>query len=272
MCTTKSKGVYKFDTPGLQTMNPWRWAITVYDESLYLRDCIDSIGKDEDLQIYNVNDYDSLAETWNCAMDDAFEDGYKTVIIANDDIQLFPNAGFNFHHCLHDLALPAKALMCCAYNDKDFRDGAMRVLPGDSYMPGMFCFAISSHAVDIIGYFDEGFRGCYFEDTDYIHRIYKDGYSVVSMVPVKHKEEGSTGLPQLEEKMKQYFTTNFLRFSLKWGGPVDMYYPLPWDGRDELEVIDEYWNNPNPEEVLQIDKCHPEFLRRMDLKYVGGPK
>lgn len=69
--------------------------------------------------------------------------------------------------------------------------------------------------LNIVGFFDEGYRPLYYEDTDFSFRIRKKGYKVL-YIPESmliHKENISTG--GLSDAFYYYYHKNRLRFVLK---------------------------------------------------------
>jgi len=86
--------------------------------------------------------------------------------------------------------------------------------------PDFSCFLLRRWAYEIVGEFDEGFEGAYFEDNDYHVRMHRKGVSAVSIsVPFTHHGGGTMKTGSIFERMRisKCFEANQKRFFEKYG-------------------------------------------------------
>ena len=150
-------------------MKDWKWIINTWgNESTYLRETLDSIPTDEDVEIIdNKAAGYSIAKGWNVAIAKNVT-RYSTLILANDDIVVQPETGQHFHGILTELAPKHDALMVTAYDTGIQGDLGLGWMDALDLAPGMFCFAVNQTLVNRVGYFDERFEPAFFEDMQFL--------------------------------------------------------------------------------------------------------
>lgn len=135
------------------------------------------------------------------------------IVFANDDVTLAPYT--------------IETLVCTA----ETSDRWLICSPGHA-----FCvFLHKQEAVRRVGYYDEGFAPAYYEDTDYLRRVYIAGSDI---------ERAATGVAHHEQATSRDMGWNphammqemGRRYADKWGGmPGSEKYTLPW-GQD-IEMV-----------------------------------
>lgn len=210
--------------------------IIIYDNSLdYLWDntpqdfLMDYNGIALDI-MYARNDPESnfsLAYAWNSIMQLAViyaEDKDVSVILANDDIILFPNTIELLLNDPHEFSYPSGAES------------------GNSFS----LFKIDVNMWLDVGKFDVNFYPAYFEDNDYHRRMLLKGYDIYSVPQAQYHHEGSGTLRAMSVEEQQKRAIAFRRcqayFKFKWGGihgqvAYDDMYDQPFDGMDYQEAV-----------------------------------
>lgn len=142
-----------------------------------------------------------VAGAWNMFMDNL--DEYDHVIIANDDIEVYPNA-------IEEL-----------YNEAKAADGY--IFAGSNYSGNAFSFFLLKRAgYEAIGSFDETFYPAYFEDGDYARRAKLLGHPLVAIDTAQYSHVGSSTLKRYNQQEAQMHHESFRRneayYLEKWGG------------------------------------------------------
>lgn len=229
---------------------PWIWCFTTYSPSQYLDKAIASLPGDEGYKVYDVKELDmSLPAVWNKAIKENL-DLYETVIICNDDIEIVrPDTGKVMHTALHQLAHKVDGVMVNAYNTKLFGDRGLVFISGllqalqDKYeegppnwLPEFSCFAVGRELINTVGWFDENFDPCFYEDIDMVRRIALTGKNLYVTCPVFHHCEGSwedhkDRRVSSMEKSRQYYIK-------KWGGDMmNEEYNIPFNAMQAKVIV-----------------------------------
>lgn len=131
------------------------------------------------------NDENCLSAAWNKGIDIAISEGYEMFFIPNLDIS-FTKADFN---ALANLASssPESLLWSITGVNSVLKFKYLQRSKGTEFIThndqSFSCFMLSKECVDRIGYFQDLFKPCYFEDDDYLRRIHLNGY-----LPLKTRE------------------------------------------------------------------------------------
>ena len=194
-----------------------------------------------------------LAESWNIAIQRAFDEGCDLVAVLNNDIVLAPNTLDNMIKRFEkgDLILvtgvnsqesgPEGTLSM--YKELDENEQV-------NHHPDFSCFLISQKTIDTIGWFDTNMMVAYFEDSDFAARIVLAGENCTSITGGAYYHWGSKTIKEntrLQEIIHDAFRHNEDYFERKWGHK---------NVGDEPEMLKLYhktpFNNPN-KDIKNID-------------------
>jgi len=181
-----------------------------------------------------------LARGWNHAIDHLLGEGFKAVIVMNDDVVLRQDTGdllawailegqFSPNQYRFDppdweghpellLITPRHASpsdACTDVVDRSLLDAAEpRWQPG----PDFACFCVTESLFREVGRFDEGFPA-YFEDNDMHRRIQLAGFEAGAFAPYWHFRNGTIRSdPERRAAVHRIFETSKAHYIAKWGG------------------------------------------------------
>lgn len=154
-----------------------------------------------------------VAKSWNLGIRTAFADGHDVVLVSNNDVVYDEDTIPNLERW-HADTRGFITVHSVAYMEtlKHQERKAVLIQP-----PDFAGFVISKRIVDIVGWFDEGFKTAYWEDLDYLIRLKDSGIvhgSAMDSLLLHYKsrtihEGGVRPFPQQE--------VNRRRFIKKWG-------------------------------------------------------
>lgn len=188
----------------------------------------------------------SVSECWNEGVTTAFSEGCRLLIIMANDVIPEPECLQNlveFMATNKDVDIASGA----AVNLNDVPVGDDRVSDGCDFS----CFILKRKTIEKFGYFDPNYRVAYFEDNDYMARIWRAGGigKVVHQARFHHvKSQTIARDPDQAAHVRAWFEKNRSYFVRKWGRePVGTpaeavagYYPTPFN--DAGKAIS--WNPP----------------------------
>lgn len=161
----------------------------------------------------STNNY-GVANAWNLFAKEAKKEGYDAIIVANDDIYLYPEVL------------------------KKFID-AMKISDFTSFVEyNMFSFyGMHISFFDKVGEFDENFWPAYYEDNDYHYRMKLIGLDSVNVEGTSYFHAGSATLGKFDLIRKMMHHHNFSKntdyYIAKWGGlPHEERFTRPFDGAE----------------------------------------
>jgi GT2 family glycosyltransferase len=233
----------------------YAFAVITYSASR-LVETIHSIAPTERVLVVDNSQHNKpLGWAWHYATQRLCQlEGFKSVILCNDDIVLRDDTG----PLLADALLrrqylddrPAKErliLLVSAYNIRDIDRGSITKPakygpqdlhrqegdpPSDYFKPrwgtgpDFSCFATSMKMWELIGPPDLNFDPCYFEDNDIHHRLRLSGFEALSYAPYYHY--GSQTIAT--DRERKFFIAE--RY-----GVVEAYYTRKWGGGPGRETF-----------------------------------
>lgn len=168
-----------------------------------------------DFITYLENDENCLARAWNMGLKYLFNKGYENVFVSGldsespnvDDLDVLAGAatddGFSAATPLGMQSLGVANQLPVKHGDGSF---------------SFFC--INKDCFELVGDFDEGFKPAYFEDNDYLERMWQEGlrpvrrqdvqYFHIFQGTVKNGEDIKREYPVFMQKNLEYFRE-------KWG-------------------------------------------------------
>jgi GT2 family glycosyltransferase len=184
-----------------------------------------------------------VAWNWNLGISAALIDGMTHVLIVNNDIILHPDAIDSMvrRTNLGDAALVSGIGVGC-----NAPEDILDLIVNDSSDGGnadYSCFMITAKTISKVGWFDEHYRGAYYEDTDYRAAIYHFGEREVCTHAAQYYHYISSAIkedPNLNEAIQNKANQNHSYFRSKWGrDPINdipamkaSYYPAPFNSPD----------------------------------------
>ena len=161
----------------------------------------------------STNNY-GVANAWNLFAEEAKKDGYDAIIVANDDIYLYPEVLKKFI----DTMKTSEFTSFVEYN--------------------MFSFyGMHISLFDKVGEFDENFWPAYYEDNDYHYRMKLIGLDSANVEGTSYFHAGSATLGKFDLIRKMMHHHNFSKntdyYIAKWGGlPHEEKFTRPFDGAE----------------------------------------
>lgn len=179
---------------------------------LYVRNTIDG---EELINDIIINDENCLARGWNKGLKKLFKD-YKYVIVSGLDS--VPPSKKHLEFMRDKLEkYPQLGLVSAKPEDIKAVSPESEVQHGD----GSFSFfMISKKCFEDIGDFDENFKPAYFEDNDYLERIWEKGYNPLRLncVEYTHVFQGSVTFGEdAARNYSKFMQKNLNYFRKKWG-------------------------------------------------------
>lgn len=120
---------------------------------------------------------------------------------------------------------------------RQMEDAAPKVIA----LLGFAAVAINAAAIDLVGWFDEGFTPMYYEDSDWCYRAklvdlprqHIGGHSVHLHEQTTKSDAAIAAANQVTRQR------NRARYIAKWGGPVtEERYLVPWNGANDQTSVD----------------------------------
>lgn len=154
-----------------------------------------------------------VARSWNLGIRRAFEDGYQTVLVSNNDVVYADDTILALEHW-HKETRGFITVHSLAYMEAVREQRRVHELVPSPDFAG---FIISYEIVEKIGWFDEEYVQAYWEDLDYVIRL-KDagivyGRAMDALVCHYHSRTTQEG----GVRAYPYFEDNRRRFIKKWG-------------------------------------------------------
>lgn len=129
-------------------------------------------------------------------------------IILNDDLELAPGELARF--------------------DEDISSTSSKVVLCEPKEISLAMMGLKRQAIDQVGWFDENFYPCYFEDCDYARRI--ESANLSRAMFEGYKSSHSSGSLAEDPKIRETFEHNKQYYIKKWGGELDKErYKTPWN-------------------------------------------
>jgi hypothetical protein len=217
------------------TNSKWLWAFTTYKPYKYLPDATASIPDGDDFLINDLTgNKQSLAWAWNKMIGEGLKD-YQTVIVCNDDIKVLrPDTGRAMDFMLHGPSKTRDGVMINAYDSNIYGDkgylftsGFLFYMPDHNKenkiypTPGFFCFAVGQDLIDKVGWFDEKFKPCFYEDIDMVRRIALAKKVLYVGPPIAHIGSGSWDSNPARVKVREKARLKSQKhYIAKWGGDM----------------------------------------------------
>lgn len=190
-----------------------------------------------DVDKYNdeviVNDKNNLSKAWNKGIKRAIELHYKYVLLSNLDVILH-------HGCVKSLyskIAKSHGLISATYTTSfnatmaTVDDELPHLVPVKHGDGSFSCYLLDVEAYKKVGEFDENFNPAYFEDNDYLERIWIAGYKPERLQTATYYHFVQGTVKNNEEDAKAYpvyMQNNLEYFKEKWGKVPDH---LPQDIR-----------------------------------------
>ena len=163
---------------------------------------------------YIENDENCLAKAWNIGLRHLFDNGHKEVFVSGLD-SLCPDSSELDRVLGHD-GLGVGII--------GFRAEGMPIIGGD-YQPiqhgdGSFSFfLISKDCFNFVGRFDQRYKPAYFEDNDYLERLWDSGYKPlrnnggsyfhIFQGTMKHGTDSKRNYPDYMQKNLELFVEDY---------------------------------------------------------------
>lgn len=183
------------------------------------------------------------AQSWNHGIKDAFERGFKYVLVINNDVLLHPQAIISLIRrfeqerdndnsdimmvTMHDIRSE-----CVNPTDLFDKDRNEKKDCPESEGPHFSAFMINKRCWDMIGEFDENFRPAYFEDNDYHYRIKLQNVKAIVLPTAMFYHYGSKTIAEagVPTSTNQTFERNREYYRTKWGGiPGEEKFKTPFN-------------------------------------------
>jgi GT2 family glycosyltransferase len=170
------------------------------------------LSRFKDWKVSSATNNFGVANAWNFFVKEAEKDGYDAVILANDDIFLYPEVLQNFVDTM---------------KSSEFTSFA------GSNMFSFFGIHVS--LFNKVGDFDENFWPAYYEDNDYFYRMKLLGIESTHVTGASYFHAGSATLGKFDLMRKMMHHHNFSKnteyYKEKWGGmPHEEKFTRPFDG------------------------------------------
>lgn len=171
-----------------------------------------------------------LARQWNIGIERLLGEGYRAVVVCNDDI-LLSHPNFEYVPPILSQALlvgghgkSEDCILVTGYNlrsqphtgpDQMREDEGLRWMPH----PDFSCFCVDRRLFEQVGKFDESFVPAYFEDNDMHRRIVLAGFNGYSYAPYFHYGSSTVGFDKAREReVANRFPDLERYYKAKWGG------------------------------------------------------
>lgn len=155
-----------------------------------------------------------IAPAWNAGIKAS---NGKYIAVCNDDILVVPDWLEKMREACDQ---PQAAVGSIPIQNLPQGEGIKSIY---KWFPGM-CFMIKPSTIERVGYFDEQFVPCNYEDVDYWTRVLKAGlklYLNYQCATVSHKEGQTLHAEDLSKRAE----ANHQRFIDKWGfNPIPYFY------------------------------------------------
>lgn len=194
------------------------WFVFFHGQDLELLDKVDvSVrSRQGDLFPYMVNR--GLAKSWNTGIHLAVQAQCETILLLNDDLFFYEGAYCEFLRTIEAVNDISDNVSFISTNGLETGGSPFvgKVIPQN-----FACCALTTSAVDRVGYFDENFWPAYFEDVDYARRAGLLGMTVhIDPRTLVEHERSSTSRKDedIRKNSADYFNANKAYFEKKWGG------------------------------------------------------
>jgi len=193
-------------------------------ESFYKATVVNDNTAGVDIKKYNdkviKNPVNCLAKAWNMGLEFLFEEkDYQHVLVTNLDVSMPSNLAYTLYRASLKntkagmwAANPSDLFSHLEYSTEYEVTETTPMKHGD----GSFsCFLLSREAYEIVGKFDENYTPAYFEDCDYLERLWAAGYEPVKVLNARyfHFVQGTIKLGT-EEKKTEY--SEFMQKNLEY--------------------------------------------------------
>jgi GT2 family glycosyltransferase len=160
-----------------------------------------------------------VSNAWNLFIEEARDDGYDAVIIANDDIYLYEGVLQRFVESMQNNEF------VCFEGQNAFS-----------------FYGIHIKFFNRVGRFDENFWPAYYEDNDYHYRMRLTGYDAHYVAGPSYFHAGSATLGSFDFLRKMMHHHNFSKntdyYVAKWGGmPHEEQFTRPFNGEENLNNL-----------------------------------
>lgn len=165
----------------------------------------------------------SVAECWNYALQWIWKVGDTHAMVCNNDVEIVPDAYSKLLGYSTGQHVPF--VTCVSVNtEKQVRDfDALSWSYHVREHPDFSCFLIQKEVTDRIGYFDEGMKIAYCEDSDYHVRMHRAGIKAVCVdIPFLHHGASTVKLADEAEaqRIREQADHNRERFYQKYGARI----------------------------------------------------
>ena len=161
-----------------------------------------------------------VAVSWNTGIEEALKLGCDPVLVINNDLVFAPDTVDNLLDWYGDESEGRYEFVTVTNVGTD--ENALKNYTRKKEainLPCFYGFLINSRTIKRVGWFDEGFKQAYYEDTDYFHRLEQEGILTVSVLdaPVVHFGSTTSKNECDTEELVENFRENRARFKEKWG-------------------------------------------------------
>lgn len=172
-----------------------------------------AVGLDVDIIIANndyveINDENCLARAWNKGIKWAKKKDCDLYIISNLDVKLDPNT-------IDELVKEKDMLLWSPF---EMREGKKFNYGYEESDLSFSFFAMKPECIDKVGYFDETFRPCYWEDVDYSYRMKLLNLPHKGISTCKFEHYGSSAIRDGNIDIMPRYIENMKYYIEKWGG------------------------------------------------------
>lgn len=183
----------------------------------------------------------SVAESYNVGMRAAFRDRFDLVAITGNDVKLAPDT-LDTLLAFESIAAERNIWFWFGLDTRDrplngIDRSAITMDMGGAL--GMLCRS----TIERVGWYDRHFKPAYYEDVDFVARIWNAGGEIAAIHSALYYHHGSMTIrldPEAKHHVDHWFGINTARFVAKWGSmPVNTkaealqrYFRSPWNNPD----------------------------------------
>lgn len=208
---------------GEEHYNMFKKAIHSFPENVEQLLVVNRLLENKDYNLENtiLNDENCLAKAWNIGLKKLFKD-YGYVVVSGLD-SISPSAE-DIEEMISILKAHPEYGIISATPTK-MHNTEEQGLIGMKHGDGSFSFyVISRETYEKVGDFDENYKPAYFEDNDYIERLYTSGFEPKrhSGVVYHHVMQGTVKFaPELSQKYPEFMQKNLDYFRKKFNKVPD---------------------------------------------------